>query len=248
MHAAWWWIDRWRKSTAYTDMTLAEMGAYRNLLDELWLRDGVLPDNDRVLGKIAGSASEWPSVKAAVMGHFRKVRGGWRNDTHDAIQRESQRLAAKQQRYRDRLKAQIVTGNVTGDVSRSPSPSPYVRTERVQNTLSVSRTPRATPKVNGNPEVKTFIEWFQQEYKRLRNGADYLVKWPRDAPLVKQMLHATTIDRLKLLARVMLSDRCAEDFIINTDRGIGILSLKFNWLSDRVAEWESKQQTATHSA
>ena len=43
MRAAWWWIDRWRKSTAYTDMTAEEQGVYRNLLDELWLRDGVLP-------------------------------------------------------------------------------------------------------------------------------------------------------------------------------------------------------------
>jgi hypothetical protein len=42
MRAAWWWVDRWRKSTAYTDMTAEQQGVYRNLLDELWLRGGVL--------------------------------------------------------------------------------------------------------------------------------------------------------------------------------------------------------------
>jgi hypothetical protein len=40
-----WWIDRWRKSTAFTDMTLSNR-AYRNLLDECALR-GPIPDDDR---------------------------------------------------------------------------------------------------------------------------------------------------------------------------------------------------------
>ena len=83
--AAWWWIDRWRKSTAYTDMSLAEQGAYRNLLDELWLRGGVLPDDDRAIAKASGDAVAWPSLKAKVMARFYKTKDGWRNETHDEV-------------------------------------------------------------------------------------------------------------------------------------------------------------------
>ena len=76
--AGWWWVDRWRKSTAYTDMSLAAQGAYRNLLDELWLRDGVLPNEERILAKISGDAVEWPSVRDAVMARFYLTAEGWR--------------------------------------------------------------------------------------------------------------------------------------------------------------------------
>lgn len=85
MRAATWWVDRWRKSTAYTDMTLEQQGAYRNLLDELWLRDGVLPADDRILGKIAGDARRWPKLRAIVMARFVLTDAGWRNATHDEV-------------------------------------------------------------------------------------------------------------------------------------------------------------------
>lgn len=83
--AAWWWIDRWRKSTAYTDMSLAEQGAYRNLLDELWLRGGILPNDDRILAKISGDAVSWPVVRDAVLSRFVTTPAGLRNETHDEV-------------------------------------------------------------------------------------------------------------------------------------------------------------------
>jgi uncharacterized protein YdaU (DUF1376 family) len=122
MRAAWWWVDRWRKSTAYTDLTLSEQGAYRNLLDELWLREGVLPNDQRILAKVCGDAVEWPKVRDKVLARFHLTDEGWRNVTHDEIAQESRRRADKQKRYRERRRG--VTGNVTGDVTRSPSPSP----------------------------------------------------------------------------------------------------------------------------
>ncbi len=256
MRAAWWWIDRWRKSTAYTDLTLAEQGAYRNLLDELWLRGGFLPDDDRILGKIAGSEKEWRKVRRNVLAHFVLTASGWRNDTHDEVFAQSLRRAHKQKTYRERLK--LVSGNRVGNATGngasnnpgSPSPSPSLKRDlanpKDQSRTGVKNTPVAQPKKPADPRVMEFLDWFQLEYKRRRHGADYLVKWPRDAPLVKQMLGATSLDRLKLLAQAMLSDKCTEDFIVNTDRGIGILSVKFNWLSDRVAEWQNglKSQTS----
>lgn len=102
MHAATWWIDRWRKSTAYTDMTLAEQGAYRNLLDELWLRDGVLPDDDRILGRISGDPVEWPRLREKVLARFRLTSAGWVNETQAEVYSASRaRMEALSERGRN---------------------------------------------------------------------------------------------------------------------------------------------------
>jgi uncharacterized protein YdaU (DUF1376 family) len=131
VRAGWWWIDRWRKSTAYTDMTLAEQGAYRNLLDELWLRHGFLPNDERILAKIAGDAAEWPKVRSAVLARFVLTTSGWRNLTHDEVSHQSMRRKEKQQRYRERVSGNAdgnetgnASGNGTGNKGGSPSPSP----------------------------------------------------------------------------------------------------------------------------
>ena len=111
MRAAWWWIDRWRKSTAYTDMRLSEQAAYRNLLDELWLRGGALPDDDRILGKICGDSSEWPSVRKVVMARFHLTPEGWRNVTHDEVATQSQ---AFQERQREKGRKRAESANRVG--------------------------------------------------------------------------------------------------------------------------------------
>lgn len=113
MNALWWWIDRWRKSTAFTDMTLAEQGAYRNLIDEAQLRGGAIPDNELTLEKACGREKEWRKVRAAVMARFTLTDNGWRNETLDSVIRESKRRQDKQQRYRD--KHGNGSGNGTGN-------------------------------------------------------------------------------------------------------------------------------------
>lgn len=260
MRAAWWWIDRWRKSTAYTDMTAEEQGLYRNLLDEVWHRDdGIIPDDPRILANVSGDVAAWKRSGKKVLRWMKKVDGGWTNETALEVQHQSVRRSDKQRAYRERLR--LVGGNGAGNAAgNNPgSPSPSLirdlsndldiskdlgrRPERVKNTRSVRvKKPRAaessSAKEPGNPQVREFLEWFPQEYKARRHGADYLVHWSRDAPLVKKMLHATSLEQLKLLAQAMLSDKCRDEFITDTDRGIGILSVKFNWLSDRVAEWQ----------
>jgi uncharacterized protein YdaU (DUF1376 family) len=97
----WWWIDRWRKSTAYSEMTLEEQGAYRNLLDEAALRGGVLPNDERVLGKACGDALRWKRVRPAIMGHFRLTEAGWRQETLDEVLETSRRRSESQRRYRN---------------------------------------------------------------------------------------------------------------------------------------------------
>lgn len=103
MNGLWWWIDRWRKSTAYTDMTLEQQGAYRNLLDEATLRGGGIPDDDRILGKACGDALAWRRLKPIVLSRFYRTEDAkWRNETLDEVIRESQRRSEKQARWRNK--------------------------------------------------------------------------------------------------------------------------------------------------
>lgn len=109
MNALWWWIDRWRKSTAYTDMTLEEQGAYRNLLDEATLRGGPLPTDERILAKACGDALAWKKVRAKVLERFILTAQGWRHPTLDEVIRESTRRSEKQRTYRN------MSGNAAGN-------------------------------------------------------------------------------------------------------------------------------------
>lgn len=98
----WWWIDRWRKSSAFLTMTLEEQGAYRNLLDAAALQGGALPNDERILANACGDALAWRRVKKAVMARFTLSEAGWRNETLDAVLMESQRRSKKQRDYRNR--------------------------------------------------------------------------------------------------------------------------------------------------
>jgi HNH endonuclease/Protein of unknown function (DUF1376) len=73
----WWWIDRWRKSSAYMDLNLEEQGAYRNLLDEARLRGGFIPDNEDVLAKACGDTRAWSRISAKVMAPLSLQADGW---------------------------------------------------------------------------------------------------------------------------------------------------------------------------
>ncbi len=97
MRAAWWWIDRWRKSTAYICMSLEEQGLYRNLLDAVWLFDGrPIPDDLKALiSASGGDAAAWERAGAKVLQWMRRVEGGWTNDTALAVMTETRALSAK---------------------------------------------------------------------------------------------------------------------------------------------------------
>jgi uncharacterized protein YdaU (DUF1376 family) len=108
----WWWIDRWRKSTAYTDMTLEEQGAYRNLLDEAYLRGGPIPNDEEVLAKGCGDPRRWRKVRPKVIARFTLGPDGWRNETLDEVMSKSLEIfesrsaaakAANQKRWGNRM-------------------------------------------------------------------------------------------------------------------------------------------------
>lgn len=66
-NALWWWIDRWRKSTAYMDMTLEQQGLHRELVGAAFLRHGWLPNDPVVLCRAVGAtANEWRRCWPAV--------------------------------------------------------------------------------------------------------------------------------------------------------------------------------------
>ena len=130
MRAAWWWIDRWRQSTAYTDMTAEEQGLYRNLLDEVWLRDDcIIPDDERILARVSGDPEAWERCGPKVLLWMKKVPGGWTHVTALEVIGQSLRRAEKQKRYRER--SGNADGNGSGNKPGSPSPSPSPSPEQV---------------------------------------------------------------------------------------------------------------------
>jgi uncharacterized protein YdaU (DUF1376 family) len=147
MRAAWWWIDRWRQSAAYRDLTPEQKGMYRDLLDEVWLRDDhIIPDDDRVMGLIVGDPERWKVLRESILCRFHRVESGWTHDTAMEVIGQSKTRADRQKRYRDSKRNASRNGGHNGGRSPSPSPSPSPSltngmNERPANPLMVGRRP-----------------------------------------------------------------------------------------------------------
>jgi uncharacterized protein YdaU (DUF1376 family) len=141
VRAAWWWIDRWRKSTAYMCMNAEQQGLYRNLLDSLWLFEShEIPDEPRALLMASGGDQEaWARSGATVLKWMRKTDTGWTHDTAlEVIERykdirESRSEAGKignQKRWGGDRKpiASAIANDIADGIAKgsppSPSPSP----------------------------------------------------------------------------------------------------------------------------
>src|SRR5881394_2046153 len=111
LHGMYWWVDRWRKSSAYMQMTLEEQGAYRNLLDEAWLRGGVLPLEETLLARASGDAQRWKAVRRVVLKRFIKRADGYHNETLDETLHQAVRRATNQRAYRERQRRKNGHGN-----------------------------------------------------------------------------------------------------------------------------------------
>jgi hypothetical protein len=114
-----------------------------------------------------------------------------------------------------------------------------VRSSKKLTTAGVSHSTTHTEDAKAlSRNVAAFIKTFCDLYRKYRHGARYLVVATRDVPLVKRLLGTYPPDRLVLMAQALLvSD---EDWIDDTDRGIGILSIKASWLDGRLAEYEAE--------
>lgn len=125
MRAAWWWIDRWRQSTAFMTLTAEEQGVLRNLWDELWLRpDHIIPDDQRILAKASGDHEAWARCSERVLRWMKRVDGGWTNLTALEVIEQSERRAKNQKAYRERINNRINNGPDNGADNKVASPSP----------------------------------------------------------------------------------------------------------------------------
>ena len=96
-------IDKWRRSTAYIDMTAEEQGLYRNLLDEVWLRPShVIPDDAFILEKASGDHRAWARSGDKVMRWMTRAPGGWTHETALKIIQDAERRQRNQKAYRSR--------------------------------------------------------------------------------------------------------------------------------------------------
>jgi len=115
LRGMYWWIDRWRQSSAFMELTVEEQGAYRNLLDEAWLRGGGIPNDPRLLAKASGDPVRWRVLKKNVLKFFKNDRGTLRNRTLTEVIDQSQRRAEKQRAYRLRRENGNGTSNAAGN-------------------------------------------------------------------------------------------------------------------------------------
>jgi len=71
-------IDRWRNSTRVAEMTLAERGAYRELLDAQFMHpEGYLPNAPGIFWQFARcTPQEWEAIKDKVLAMFDVVEDG----------------------------------------------------------------------------------------------------------------------------------------------------------------------------
>jgi uncharacterized protein YdaU (DUF1376 family) len=229
MNAAWWWVDRWRKSTAYYDMTAAEQGVYRNLLDELWLRDGEIPKDERVLAQIGGDFRAWKKVRAAVLSRFYETETGYRHHTHDEICLESKKRAERQRRYRERKRNK--TDNVTGDVcpSPSPSPSPSPLTDERIPPPSEARAKRSRMSVSAPTYPEAFAAfWTAYPNKKAKSRA--LKAWKR------QKAH----EHLETILAAVEAQKASRQW---TDEGGKFVPYPEKWINGRQWEDEVLQHT-----
>jgi len=164
VRGAFWWIDRWRQSRAFTDMTAEEQGLYRNLCDELWLReDHVIPDDRRILARVSGDPEAWGRCSEKVLRWMRRVPNGWTNETALQVIHQSKRRAEKQKRYRDK------TGNARGNEGGNKPGSPFTvhrsldkeqETTTENDPVPLRGTPtRRSLAAETGPEFEVFAYW-----------------------------------------------------------------------------------------
>ena len=226
-------------------MSHTERGIYITLLCFCWL-EGSLPAEVGQLAALSGvPATRFTKLWSGPLSACFYVREDGRLG-QPRLEKERNKQQEYRRRQSDKGRASAEARFNRGSTAVQPRP---VQPEGNSSIFNL-HTPvtRAThveppPKKPADPRVSEFLKWFPEEFKRRRNGAEYLVKHGKHGALVKQMLGATDLDRLKKYAAIMLKTN--DDFIAETDRGIEILSARFSWLSDKLAAWEAQQREAS---
>jgi len=164
MRGALWWIDRWRQSRAFADMSAEEQGLYRNLCDELWIRpDHVIPDEPRILAKASGDHEAWARSGEKVLRWMRRGGGGWTNNTALEVIDQSQKRAERQKRYRN------AGSNGPRNEPRNPIIPPYQDQEKDQE-----QSPEAGRKEDEQADLPPQLPPADRTEKALRESTDFL--------------------------------------------------------------------------
>lgn len=232
-------------------MSNTERGIYITFLSQCWL-EGTLP------------------LETASLAHFARMslRQFTRLWEHSVVRtcfyvNEDGRLhhkrldeeREKQDRYKRRQSdAATMRWDKLANATALPVRVPVAVPPQCSSSSSSSPSPEkkkkdSPPKEPADPRVKAFLDWFPEEYKARRFGAVFLVVHKRDGALVKDMLAALEpgppgLALLQTFSKIMLSEKCEDEFIQRSDRGIGVLKTKFNWLSERYAAWQASSQQA----
>jgi hypothetical protein len=118
--------------------------------------------------------------------------------------------------------------------------------EKRKDLLSPAADAEGTAEAGGeqrNGEVRAFLARFCELYSKYRFGAKYAVRSERDVPIVRKLLGVYGRERLEKLAQILV--RTDDEWICQTDRGIGILSTKASWLDSLLAEREAQKAKQT---
>lgn len=107
-----------------------------------------------------------------------------------------------------------------------------------------SSTPSTSVKAvpdNGTPRerrsegsVRAWVTWWCERYFAVR-GVRYLVVAQRDMPNVRRLLATYGDEMLKAMGERLLVEK-SDSFIVKSERGIGVLITKANWLAERATQ------------
>jgi len=86
-------------------MNLQAQAAYRNLLDEAWLRGGKLPVDNDLLARACGDARRWSRLRPIVMQWFYLGSDGhYHNKTLDEVLKASTKAAQTREQKREQMR------------------------------------------------------------------------------------------------------------------------------------------------
>jgi len=150
MKGAFWWIDRWRTSDSYANMNAEQRGVYRELIDELWLRGGLITTDEERLSVLAGGEAVWKRVREVVLSKFEKTPLGYRHDVHDEVFGKAKTFKERQSEKGSKRAAEATRqgGRFTSRPAGTPAESP------AENQPSDLRSPiSGTASPNPNPDT-----------------------------------------------------------------------------------------------
>jgi uncharacterized protein YdaU (DUF1376 family) len=223
-------------------MDYEQRGIYRTLLDRQWLEGSIPADPARVFGLLklrsyARFKKLWPLIASKFQEDGDRLRNArlerYREEVDDYSQKRS--IAGRLGGRAKAGNAKALLEHVAGNATAKPRTTTTTTTVHTVSSKQSGAAPEKTPS-----PARDFLVWFQDEYKRRRNGAAYFVTWDKHMPIVGRLLKLHDPQRLRKHAQILLTTD--EDWTETTDRGIEVLASKINWLEERLCAWETKRR------